>query len=162
MPIPEFVVELRRHIGHAPLWLIGVTAVVLRPRPDGRDEVLLVQRSDNSAWTPVTGIVDPGEEPHVTAVREVLEEARVVAEVERLASVGASGLVTHVNGDEARYLDHTFRCRWVSGEPEVGDDESLATGWYPVDELPPMHPVFADRLAAALSDEVAPRLQGLR
>ena len=86
--------------------------------------MLLVRRSDNGAWTPVTGIVDPGEDPHVTAVREVEEEACVVAEVERLVWVSASGVVTHVNGDLGQYLDHTFRCRWVSGEPRPGDDES--------------------------------------
>ena len=54
MPIPEFIVELRELVGHRELWLPGVTAVVLRD-----DEVLLVQRSDNLAWGPVTGIVDP-------------------------------------------------------------------------------------------------------
>lgn len=35
MPIPEFIVELRQHIGHMPLWLIGCTAVVVREhQPD--------------------------------------------------------------------------------------------------------------------------------
>lgn len=34
MPIPEFIVELRKHIGHMPLWLIGCTAVVVRPHGD--------------------------------------------------------------------------------------------------------------------------------
>ena len=96
--------------------------------------------SDNGAWTPVTGIVDPGEDPHVTAVREVEEEACVVAEVERLVWVSASGVVTHVNGDLGQYLDHTFRCRWVSGEPRPGDDESTDARFFPLDALPPMAP----------------------
>ena len=39
--------------------------------------MLLVKRSDNGAWTPVTGIVDPGEEPAVAAAREALEETGV-------------------------------------------------------------------------------------
>lgn len=151
MPIPEFVVELRRHVGHAPLWLIGVTAVVVRAH-GGRDEILLVQRSDNGQWTPVTGIVDPGEEPHVAVVREVEEETCVRARVERLAQVSASPLVTHVNGDQAYYLDHTFACAWEGGEPSVGDDESLATGWFSLDELPPMADVFHERIACALAD----------
>jgi len=46
MPIPQFIVDLRAHIGHAPLWLIGVTAVVVRG-----DEVLLVERADNGVWS---------------------------------------------------------------------------------------------------------------
>ena len=63
-PVPDFVVDIRRKIGHDPLWLPAVTAVVRRG-----DEVLLVERSDNGRWTPVTGIVDPGEEPAVAAAR---------------------------------------------------------------------------------------------
>ena len=55
MPTPDFVLDLRRKIGTAPLPLVGVTAVVLR---DGN--VLLGRRSDNGHLTPVTGIVDPG------------------------------------------------------------------------------------------------------
>ena len=30
MPIPEFVVEIRKMIGHHEMWLPGVTAVVTR------------------------------------------------------------------------------------------------------------------------------------
>jgi hypothetical protein len=40
VPIPEFIVELRRHIGHAPLWLSGITAVVFRDT-----QVLLIKRA---------------------------------------------------------------------------------------------------------------------
>ena len=152
MPIPPYVSHLRTMVGTELLWMPGVTAVVLRPGVDGADEVLLVKRSDNGAWTPVTGIVDPGEDPHVTAVREVEEEACVVAEVERLVWVSASGVVTHVNGDLGQYLDHTFRCRWVSGEPRPGDDESTDARFFPLDALPQMRQVFRDRIAVAVDD----------
>ena len=135
MPIPPFIVALRERIGTDPLWLPGITAVVLRDRADapGSLEVLLVKRSDNGAWTPVTGIIDPAEDAHVAALREVEEEACVVAEIERLVWVRATSEVTHVNGDRAAYLDHTFRCRWVSGEPRPGDDESTEARWFPLD-----------------------------
>ncbi len=65
MPIPDFVVELRQHVGDAVLWLPAVTAVIRRD-----DQLLLVRRSDNGIWSPVTGIMDPGEEPAACAVRE--------------------------------------------------------------------------------------------
>ena len=29
MPVPEFILELRSKIGHSPLWLSGVSVVVL-------------------------------------------------------------------------------------------------------------------------------------
>jgi 8-oxo-dGTP pyrophosphatase MutT (NUDIX family) len=158
MPIPAYVSHLRTMVGRELLWMPGVTAVVLREVADGAVEVLLVRRSDNGAWTPVTGIVDPGEEPHVTAVREVEEEACVVAEVERLVWVSASDVVTHVNGDLGQYLDHTFRCRWVSGEPRPGDDESTDARFFPLDALPPMRQVFRDRIEVAVDNAADVRL----
>lgn len=152
MPIPDFVRELRRHVGTAELWLPGVTAVVRR---DSR--VLLVRRADNGQWSPVTGIVDPGEDPGVAARREVLEETGVVIRVDRLAWVHALPRTTHVNGDLASYLDHTFACSYVSGEAHVADDESLEVRWCPVDDLPSMRPSYVDRIACVLADDPVTR-----
>lgn len=157
MPIPPFVVELRKHVGHAPLWLIGVTAVVLR-RDGDEQQVLLVRRADTDEWAPVTGIVEPGQEIAEAAGREVLEEASVHAEVKRLVWVCTSAPVTHVNGDRAQYVDHTFGMRYLAGEPAVGDDESTDARWWPTDRLPEMRPVFADRIAVVLADEPECRL----
>ncbi|MFC8192948.1 NUDIX domain-containing protein [Cellulomonas sp. NPDC057328] len=149
MPVPPFVLALREHVGHDQLWLPGVTAVVLRTHA-GREQALLVRRADTGAWTPVTGVVDPGEEPAVAAAREVLEEADVVAVPERLAWVGVVGPVTYENGDRAVYLDLTFRFRWVSGDPRPADGENTDARWYDLDALPPMSDGMAARLAAGL------------
>ena len=151
MPIPAYVAHLRTMVGRELLWMPGVTAVVLRDAPGGQ-EVLLVKRSDNGEWTPVTGIVDPGEHPHIAAVREVLEEACVVAEVERLVWVRATGVIRHANGDLGQYVDHTFRCRWVSGDPRPGDDESTDARWFPLDALPTMSQLYRDRIACAVEN----------
>lgn len=131
MPTPPFITELRRHIGHAPLWLMGANALVLR-----ESEVLLVRRADTGEWSPISGIVDPGELPSETAVREALEEAGVVIEVERLIWTIVTDEVVYPNGDRCTYLDHGFRAHWVSGEPLVGDEESTEVGWFDVDALP--------------------------
>ena len=135
-------------VGTTELWLPGVTAVVRRD-----DEVLLVQRSDNHQWTPVTGIVDPREEPAVAARREALEETGVEIRVDRLASVGVVGPTIYPNGDRTTYLDHVFACTWLAGEAHVADDESVAVGWYPLDRLPPMREEMLARIEAAVSDE---------
>lgn len=145
MAIPEFIKDLRSKIGHDLLWLPVVTAVVF----DHDDRVLLVHRADNGRWAPVTGIVDPGEQPAIAAVREVLEETRIVAEVERLVSVRAAEPTRHVNGDWAQYLDMTFRCGYQSGSPAVGDDESDEVGWFALDDLPPMAGVLRERIGYA-------------
>ena len=135
MPIPEFIVELRRRVGHAPLWLLGITAVVIR---DG--QVLLVQRSDNHAWTPVTGIVE----------REVLEEAGVHVTARRLAWVHVTRPVVHANGDQAQYLDHVFRMEWTGGEPLAADDESLQARWFDPSEMPTMSTDMCRRIEHAI------------
>ena len=152
MPIPDFVRDLRRHVGTAPLWLPSITAVVRRD-----DELLLVRRSDTGEWSPVTGIVDPGEDPGVTARREVLEEARVEVSVDRLASVQALATVRHVNGDLAAYLDHTFACTYLSGTAEVGDDESLEVAWFEVADLPEMRRSLRERVDCVLAGDPVTR-----
>src|SRR3954468_17060805 len=137
MPTPDFVLSLRSQIGTDPLWLTGVTAVVIRGTGSDR-ELLVVRRADNAAFTPVTGIVDPGEEPAVAAEREVLEEADVIAVAERLAWVQTTPELTYANGDRAQYLDLVFACRWVSGDPAPADGENTEAFWAPVTDLPPM------------------------
>jgi ADP-ribose pyrophosphatase YjhB (NUDIX family) len=147
MPIPEFVAELRRHIGHAPLWLPAVTAVVIRDR-----QVLLVRRADNQAWTPVTGIVEPGENPADCAVREVFEEAGVHVVARRLAWVHVTRPIVHVNGDQARYLDHVFRMDWAGGDPFPADDESLDARWFDLADVPQLSVDMRRRIELASDD----------
>jgi 8-oxo-dGTP pyrophosphatase MutT (NUDIX family) len=148
VPVPDFIVELRRAIGHAPLWLSGITAVTIRDR-----KVLLVKRSDNGAWTAVTGIVEPGENPADCAVREVSEETGVCARATRLAWLHVTKPTVHANGDHAQYLDHVFRMQWLSGEPFAADDECTAAAWFDLDELPPMTDDMRRRITLSASDD---------
>ncbi|MGA4508166.1 NUDIX hydrolase [Propionibacteriaceae bacterium G1746] len=152
MPTPQFILDLRASIGHAPLFLMGITAVVLREN-DGRTRVLLVQRSDTGEWTPVCGIVEPGEQVHEVAVREVLEEAAVDARIERLVWVKTYPMITYPNGDQSEYVNHTFRMHWAGGDPTAADDESVAAAWFDVDALPPMRVEFTERIEQVLLDE---------
>ena len=147
MPTPEFVLALRAKVGTAPLWLSGVTAVVLRG-----DEILLVRRADNGAWTPITGIIDPGEEPAVAAVREVAEEAAVQVTAERLVMVHVTGPVVYSNGDRSQYLDLVFRLGWDSGEPAPADGENTEARWFPVAAMPHLSADMRRRIQAAIDN----------
>ncbi|MGO1543728.1 MAG: NUDIX hydrolase [Gulosibacter sp.] len=214
MPTPEFILRLREKIGHDPLWLIGCTAVVVRPhRPDalgredalaaaaqsssmraasapmvgsnrslvdlepwsavesgagfesdtGSEDVLLVRRSDDGLWAPVTGIVDPGEHPAVAAVREAFEETLVECEIERMAQVHVTAPVTHPNGDIAQYTGLVFRCGYVAGTPGAGDDEAADARWWQASALPPMREVHRGAIRAALrADPLCELLDGDR
>jgi 8-oxo-dGTP pyrophosphatase MutT (NUDIX family) len=145
MPTPDFVLELRSMIGTAPLWLSGATAVIV----DGT-RVLLIRRADTGEWAPVTGVIDPGEQPAETAVRESLEEAGVLVDPVRLASIGVSDPMVYENGDRAQYLDFTFRCHYVSGTPEPVDGEASEVAWFERDALPVLGRQFVDRVRHGL------------
>ena len=107
MPIPEFIVALREKVGHAPLWLSGVSVVIRDD--DGR--VLLTRRADNGQWAVVSGVLEPGEEPSAAAVREAKEETGVDAELIRITSVDVTEPITYPNGDVTQYLDVCFLAR---------------------------------------------------
>lgn len=157
MPTPDFILRLREKIGHDELWLPGVTAVVIRDVPPGAPvfevpSVLLVKRADNGEWTPVCGICEPGEDPQVTAVREVKEETLLDARVEALLGIGAVGPVEYPNGDVTRYMDTALRLSVVGGdEPAVGDEESSQVGWFSIAQLPPINPRFRMVIADAVA-----------
>ncbi|GAA4609614.1 ADP-ribose pyrophosphatase YjhB (NUDIX family) [Actinoplanes octamycinicus] len=151
MPTPDFILELRKSIGTAPLWLSGVTAVVLH-----EGHVLLNRRSDTGRWALLHGILEPGEQPGVAVVREVLEETGVTVAVERLASVLSLPPTVCANGDQVQFLDLSFVCRMVGGQARVNDDESLAVAWFPLDKLPPITETDAFLLDTALQPREKP------
>jgi len=132
MPIPPFIESLRTKVGTDLLWLAGVTAVVL----DDEGRVLMGQRVDSGLWALISGILEPGEEPAVAMVREIKEETGVDAVVDSLAAILVQDPMTYPNGDHAQYLDLLFLCHATGGEPHAADDESLAVGWFSVDDLP--------------------------
>ncbi|ASN57546.1 NUDIX domain-containing protein [Salmonella enterica] len=103
--------------------------------------VFLIQRSDDGTWCPPGGTVDPGELAIDAARREVLEEVGYQYD---------GPLTPHsVYGD---YL--TFRAEVPERFEAKLNDESLAAGWFHIDDLPkPLHQPFAEMLAQQALNE---------
>ena len=157
MATPDFVLDLREKIGTAPLPLVGVTAVVFRD-----EKVLLGKRADNGSWQPVSGIVDPGEEPADAAVRECLEEAGVLGRAERLALVHQIPRIIYANGDQVDYLDLVFRCSWVSGDPHPADGELTEVGFYDLGQMTDVAPEHVRKIALAVAEDDPATFRGGR
>jgi len=133
MGIPDYIVRLRKFVGHDPLWLPSVSAVVV----NDRGEILLGQRVDDGRWSIISGFAEPGEQPATAVVREVFEETGVHVTPDRLSSVLAHP-ITYPNGDRCLYMNMAFRCTPVGGTARVNDDESVAVAWFQPDRLPPL------------------------
>ncbi|MHB7032575.1 NUDIX hydrolase [Enterobacter roggenkampii] len=103
--------------------------------------VFLIQRSDDGTWCQPGGTVEPGELAIDAARREVLEEVGYQYD---------GPLTPHsVYGD---YL--TFRAEVPERFEAKLNDESLAAGWFHIDELPkPLHQPFAEMLAQQALNE---------
>lgn len=97
--------------------------------------IFLIQRSDDGAWCPPGGKIEPGEMACSAARREAKEET----------GYQFDGPMTpySVAGD---YL--TFRADIdAQFEPQI-NDESLDAGWFDIDNLPkPLHQPFAEVMA---------------
>lgn len=103
--------------------------------------VFLIQRSDDGTWCQPGGTVEPGELAIDAARREVLEE---------VGHQYDGPLNPHsVYGD---YL--TFRAEVPEQFEAKLNDESLAAGWFHIDDLPkPLHQPFAEMLAQQALNE---------
>lgn len=150
--IPDFIRDLRTHIGTMPLWLSGSAAGIHRGTGDGRTEWLFVRRADTGGWSVVTGIVDPGERPAQAAVREAAEEAGVRIEVERLVWQDVTDLIVYDNGDQTQYINHVFRCRWIGGDPHPLDGENTAAAFFAEGEFPQLDAEHARMMGVLLAD----------
>lgn len=154
MPTPDYIARIRRVYGQGRLLLPGVSAVVLRRDLEvGQVHLLLTRRSDTGRWSLPAGIVEPFEQPAAAALRELLEETRITAEAERLVLLTTDPDVVYPNGDCCQFVSMCFRCRYVSGEAQVGDEESTEVAWFRADDLPDdVSDIQRRRIHCALQD----------
>lgn len=109
--------------------------VVFR-REDGRLEVVIISVGGQHRWQLPKGLVDKGESPEVTAVREAREEGGVSSEiVEHIETIEYwyAGLE---NGIRVRFHKrvHFYLLKYLSGETKDHDWEVNEARWVPIED----------------------------
>lgn len=132
--------------------------VVVRPTTDGHEVILI--RTHNlkgeDVWTLPKGTADDGETAEETAVREVLEETGIRAEI-----IGPLEDITYwfVSAkDRARFRKtvHYFLMRAVDGDTSLHDAEVEEVRFVPVPDAPRQVTYPSDRKVLKQLVELAP------
>jgi len=131
--------------------IVGIGAVVLKD-----DHVLLIRRGKPPRLGSLSlpgGAQHVGETVHEGALREVMEETGIEAEVLGLIDVVDS----MTKDDDGRLVDVV--CRWVAGEPRAAGDAADAL-WMPLAEVPALELWSETRriieLAAEMTEALPP------
>lgn len=89
-------------------------------------EVLLIKRGNpprQGQWSLPGGRIEWGETSEAAALRELVEETAVAAELLGLIDVVDGIMTSHETGAVTRhYIMVDYAARWLSGEPVAGDD----------------------------------------
>lgn len=140
---------------------LSVSAVVRESRE--ANDILLMQRSDNGHWGLPGGYVEPGESVAAAAAREVEEETGIRIEVGRLIGVYSDPKRQVIDYSGDRRVQAVNLCfegvALATGEPTT-PDETLATGFFPVNALPePFVPIHGVRIEDAVANQPMARVR---
>ena len=103
---------------------------------DSQPEIAIVCMKPKLRWQLPKGIVDPGETPQVTAVREVREEAGVETDLIKLIETIEYWYRSLKYGKPVRYhkFVHFYLLKYRSGEVSDHDHEVEEARWVSIDE----------------------------
>ena len=109
--------------------------VVFRGERD-QVEVVIVSVGPQHRWQLPKGLVDKGEDPEVTAVREAREEGGVSSEVVQHIETIEYWYAGLENGIRVRFHKrvHFYLLKYISGDTKDHDWEVNEARWVPIDE----------------------------
>lgn len=132
--VGSYIWNIRQKIGHDPLLMPSADAIAVDK--DGR--LLLVFNKDWQDWFFPGGYAEPGQSSQECSARELLEEAGVRADPEKLLPIAfVSGhKAQYPNGDVTHPFTQIFIAYdWVDEASELDMDEVEGRKWFTIDEL---------------------------
>ena len=103
---------------------------------DSQPEIAIVSVKPKLRWQLPKGIVDPGESPQITEIREVREEAGIEAELLKLIETIEYWYRSVKYGKPVRYhkFVHFYLMKYKSGDVADHDHEVEEARWVSLDE----------------------------
>lgn len=149
----NYVRWLRSFVGHQRLLQLAASAFIR----DERGYVLLGRRADVMLWAPPSGMVQLGETPSQTLIREVQEETGLHIAIDRLIGLytGPDFEWSYPNGDQAQIVTAFFACRVLGGTVQPDHNEFVDLGYFAPDAFPSLMPRYVRVLKDALNGNQA-------
>ena len=114
---------------------VSAGGVVFRGEAE-KVEVVIVSVGGQNRWQLPKGLVEKGENPEVTAVREAREEGGVASEVAQHIETIEYWYAGLENGIRVRFHKrvHFYLLRYLSGDTKDHDREVNEARWVPIEE----------------------------
>jgi ADP-ribose pyrophosphatase YjhB (NUDIX family) len=130
----SYIEDLRKAVGSRPLIMVGAGVLLLNQE----EQLLLLRRTDNEAWSIPGGAMEPGETLEQTARREMEEETGLVPVELDLVSVfsGPEFFYRYPNGDEVYNVSAVYMAAEVQGSWEIDPQEHHLARFFDLDSLP--------------------------
>ena len=130
-------------------------------RQDSDLEIAIVSVKPKLRWQLPKGIVDPGESPQVTAVREVREEAGVETDLIKLIETIEYWYRSTKDGKPVRFhkFVHFYLLQYKSGDVSDHDHEVEESRWVSFDEAIEMLEFKSEREVVEKAREMIERMK---
>jgi 8-oxo-dGTP pyrophosphatase MutT (NUDIX family) len=132
----SYIWPLRRLVGTGRIVTMGAAALI----QNDTGQVLLGLRADSRTWGLPAGLMELGETPAGTIIREAFEELRLHIEPTQLLGVftGPESFHTYPDGNQVQLIATLFRARIIDGVPAPDGTETLDARWFSSSDLPLM------------------------